>query len=439
MHEFPEIPHADALLKFIDAAPSPLHAAAKVAGQLRAAGYRRLDEGGEWRLQPGDKVFCRRGGSLIAMDYARPAEACGLRMVAAHTDSPGLTLKPNAAVTREGYAQLAAEVYGGALLNPWFDRGLGIAGRVIFQTAAGAVARRLINIARPVAVIPSLAIHLDRAANTNRTINKQNDLPAVLGLAGENSIATTDDLHNFLIAELHRQYADEDLRATEILAHDLWLYDVQPGARAGVNGEFIHSARLDNLLSCYAGTAALLAAKAATNKVLILTDYEEVGSVSAGGAAGAWAHSVVARFCGGPAAMARAMHRSMLISADNAHGVHPNYAAMHEPAHKPRLNAGVVIKINGNQRYATDAETAAVFKQICARRGLPVQYFVTRSDLACGSTIGPIVAANLGVRAIDVGAPQLAMHSVRELAGAYDVPVLADALGEFFNTAALPF
>ena len=424
------------LLEFLDASPTPFHAVANVAARLRAAGYTAVDEGARWDKALPDKCyFTRNDSSLVAVALSpdRPPAEHGFRLVGGHTDSPCLKVKPNAITHNNGYAKLAVEVYGGALLNPWFDRGLGLAGRVTLQTAAGAIENRLINIDKPLAFIPSLAIHLDRDANENRNINKQKELPAVLCRVTKKA----PDFERVLRAQLVRQY--RRLAVKTILAFELCLYDCQPAEVVGLKGEFIASARLDNLLSCHAGMEALLAARAKNNHILVLNDHEEVGSASASGADGPFLRDILMRLCGGEAALAGALSRSMLVSADNAHGVHPNYAHKHEPNHQPLLNDGPVIKVNSNQRYATNSETAALFRQVCERAGLPFQTIVVRSDMACGSTIGPITATRLGIRTADIGIPQLGMHSIRELAGVEDQHTLTAALKGFYEMRDWPF
>ncbi|MDE0214314.1 MAG: M18 family aminopeptidase, partial [Deltaproteobacteria bacterium] len=320
------------------------------------------------------------------------------------------------------------EVYGGALLNPWFDRDLSIAGRVSYLDRDGAIAHGLVDFKEPVAVIPSLAIHLDRDANESRSINQQTYLPPVLGRQGE----------DFDLKTLLRQRLEEaGAGAAEILDHELVLYDTQPPALVGLEREFIASARLDNLLSCFAGMRALLEASGEAGALLVCNDHEEVGSTTASGARGPMLNQMLERLLPDPEERNRALPRSMLISADNAHGVHPNFADRHDDNHGPLLNRGPVIKMNANQRYATNSETAAVFRRLAADEGVAVQTFVVRSDMACGSTIGPLTAAETGVRTVDVGVPQWAMHSVRELAGAADAFNLSRVLRRFFDAAAL--
>ncbi len=431
----------DPLLRFLNASPTPFHAVANVATRLRAAGYIALDEGARWSpradRKSGKYYFTRNDSSLVAVNLNHSPAEHGFRLIGGHTDSPCLKVKPNAITHNNGYAKLAVEVYGGALLNPWFDRGLGLAGRVTIKTTAGKLENHLIDVNRPIAFIPSLAIHLDREVNENRSINKQKELPAVLCRVSNKA----PNFDQFIITQLKRQNRRLATKKIidKILAFELCLYDCQAAEIIGLQNEFIASARLDNLLSCYAGMEALLAAADITNNVLALNDHEEVGSASTSGAQGPFLQSVLQRLCADQETLARAVSRSMLLSADNAHGVHPNYAHKHEPQHQPLLNDGPVIKLNSNQRYATNSETAALFRQVCERHNLPFQTIVVRSDMACGSTIGPITATKLGLRTADIGIPQLGMHSIRELAGVKDQHTLIAAMKGFYELTDWPF
>ena len=425
----------ESLLQFLNASPTPFHTTANAAQRLEEAGFLRLEEGDGWAPAPGTRAFVtRNGSSLVAFVLGGEPEMTALRIVGAHTDSPCLKVKPAAISSAEGYGRLAVEVYGGALLNPWFDRDLSLAGRVTVGGKDGGVTSRLVDFRRPLAVIPSLAIHLDREANEKRSINRQTDLPPLLCREGGEEPL---DFHALLRSQLETQYPGEE--PGEVLGFELALYDTQPAALVGVKEEFIASARLDNLLSCHAGLAAFLEADHAATGILVLNDHEEVGSESAAGAQGPFLLSVLRRLYGGEERLQRALARSMLVSADNAHGVHPNFPDRHEPGHKPLLNGGPVIKINHNQRYATGSETEALFRRLCADLDIPVQAFAVRSDLPCGSTLGPLTAARLGIRTLDVGAPQLAMHSIRELAGSRDTGWLQDALRGFYEEEALYF
>lgn len=417
------------LMDFLASSPTPFHAVHEMARRLTEAGFERRPEGDVWRLDPGGRWFTTRNdSSLIA--WTAPARGAlaerGLRMVGAHTDSPCLKVKPQPELRRQGYLQLAVEVYGGALLNPWFDRDLSVAGRVSYLDRGGALSHGLVDFARPVAVIPSLAIHLDREANDNRTVNAQTCLPPVLGQSGE------DDLKALL-----RRRLEADAEVDRVLDYELFLYDTQRPALVGLGQEFIASARLDNLLSCFTGLRALLDADRRTGALLVCNDHEEVGSTTASGARGPMLTQVLERLLPDPEERNRALSRSMLVSVDNAHGVHPNFADRHDDNHGPRLNRGPVLKVNANQRYATNSETGAVFRRLAEDEGVPVQAFAARSDMACGSTIGPLAAAETGVRTVDVGAPQWAMHSVRELAGTMDAFDLSRVLRRFFDTERL--
>lgn len=429
------------LLRFLDDSPTPFHAVANVSARLEEAGYVALAEGAHWDLNsPGKYYFTRNDSSLVAVNLASAPAEHGFRIVGAHTDSPCLKVKPNAITHNNGYAKLAVEVYGGALLAPWFDRGLGLAGRVTFNTADGQQTNRLINIARPIGFIPSLAIHLERDVNDRRSINKQKELPVVLCRVADDSNEDAPDFHALLKTQLKLEHPS--VSVDKILAFEICLYDCQHAEIIGLKNDFIAAARLDNLLSCYAGMEALATADAhnkMSNQVLVLNDHEEVGSASTSGAEGPFLHSVLMRLCGDEATFARACNHSMAVSADNAHGVHPNYPHKHEAGHQPLLNAGTVIKVNSNQRYATNSETAALYQKVCAQKRLPVQTIAVRSDMGCGSTIGPIIAAKLGIRTVDIGVPQLGMHSIRELAGTQDQLILLAALKEFYEIEDWPF
>jgi len=285
----------------------------------------------------------------------------------------------------------------------------------------------LIDFRNPVATIPSLAIHLDREANSSRTINAQKHLPPVLM---QEDAESKTDFRQLLLEQARKQHPDLDLDT--VLDFELCLYDCQAPALTGLRQEFIAAARLDNLLSCFTGLKALLESGQQQPALLVCNDHEEVGSASACGADGPFLRSVLERICPDSESLARCIDRSWLISADNAHGIHPNHANRHDANHGPKLNQGPVIKINANQRYATNSETAALFRHLCEQAEVPVQSFVVRSDMACGSTIGPLTASNIGVRTLDVGVPTFAMHSIRELAGARDSGYLLRVLTAFF-------
>jgi aspartyl aminopeptidase len=422
------------LLAYIDCSPTPYHAVAESVRRLVAAGFGAVDEAEPWEFRAGDRRFATRNdGSLIAFQVgAGSPAAAGFRIIGAHTDSPNLRLKPLADVDSHGYRQLAVEPYGGVLLHTWLDRDLSLAGRVTIREA-GSTRNVLVDFSRPLLRVPNLAIHLQRELSSEGLkLNAQTHLVPIAGLEG------APPLPELLAGELRTQQLAV-VEPDAILAFDLMTYDVQPSAVIGTCGEFLSAPRLDNLASCHAAITGLLAADPvpATTRVVALYDHEEVGSRSAAGAAGSFLADVleriVAGFDGGaPQGLPRALAQSILISADMAHAVHPNYADRHEPGHRPRLGGGPVIKQNAGLAYASDAGTAGHFANLCGQVGVSPQAFVSRSDLACGSTIGPITAARLGIRTVDVGNPMLSMHSCRELAGVADVAPMIEVLTRFF-------
>jgi len=427
------------LLKFLQQSPTPFHAVQTMMAQLEEAGFEWLDEADSWQLQPGRSyVVQRNGSSLIAFHLGQgdPAES-GFSMAGAHTDSPCLKLKPNAVMQIANSIQFAVEIYGGALLAPWFDRDLSLAGRVEYLSDSGAIRSVLLNWKRPIAIVPSLAIHLDREANQNRSINAQKDMPPLVALR---SAGATFDFDGFIREALSEQHGLEDL--DKVLGHELYFYDTQSPAMIGLNNDFIASARLDNLLSCYTGLEAMLAVHAQQSEqfsLLVCNDHEEVGSASACGAQGPFLKSVLARISAqlskadAAEAMERMIRRSLFLSIDNAHGLHPNFPEKHDGNHGPILNKGPVIKVNANQRYATNSRSTAVFRALCESTQVPCQSFVVRSDMGCGSTIGPITASGIGVETIDIGVPTFAMHSIRELAGSDDAWHTSRVLQAFFT------
>ena len=421
------------LLAYIDRSPTPYHAVAETSRRLEGAGYLAAAEEELWELAPGDRRYCVRSeGSLVAFEVGTvsPAQG-GFRVVGAHTDSPNLRVKPRPDVSAHGYRQLAVEPYGGVLLHTWLDRDLSLAGRVTLRE--GDAARTLLlDFERPLLRVPNLAIHLQRELrNEGLKLNPQTHLVPLAGLEDAPPLAE-------LLATELRARGLADASSAELLAWDLMTYDVQPSTVAGLRGEFVLAPRLDNLASCHAGVSALLGAGGGPEftRVLVLYDHEEVGSRSAQGAGGTLLLSILERvisgFKGGePQGLARSLARSVLVSADMAHAVHPNHSEKHEPGHRPVLGGGPVLKINANQSYASDAHTSGLFELLCGRAGVECQYFVSRNDVACGSTIGPITAARVGIPTVDVGSPMLSMHSCREMAGSADVQPMIDVLGQF--------
>jgi len=406
---------ADALCEFIDASPSPYHAVAAAAELLEGAGFREVALDEAMPAGAGGR-YVRRGGSIIA--WRQPAGAvCSFRLVGAHTDSPNLRIKPKPDTTRSGFRQLGVEVYGGVLLNSWLDRDLGLSGRVSVRAPDGPQVR-LLRVDEPLLRVPQLAIHLDRDIVTEGLkLNPQQHLAPIWDLDGE---AGSEAAFTAFVAE------QLDVAASDVLAWDVMAHDLTPSRRTGVGGVFVSAPRLDNLCSSFAGLRGLLAAPddGVPTPVVCLYDHEEVGSTSGTGADSALLGSVLERIALASgldrAGFHAALAGSLCVSADMAHATHPNYADRHEPDHHVALNAGPVVKLNANQRYASDAESVGVLLQACDAAGIPTQRFVSRTDLPCGSTIGPVTAARLGIPTVDVGVAQLAMHSARELCGADD-------------------
>lgn len=412
------------LLQYIDAAPSPFHAVAETASRLEGQGYRRLREEDAWSTEPGDKVYVVRGGGSLAAFHVGtdlPADA-GFRLVGAHTDSPNLRVKPNPERVRSGTVQLGVEPYGGVLLHTWLDRDLSLAGRICLRDGTDT----LVDFERPLMRVPSLAIHLNREVNKKGLLlNAQKHMSPIVLLGGEDAF----ELPSLLARAI------DGVTLDDVAAWDLMAYDVQPAALGGVSDEFIYAARLDNLASCHAALSALLSADTdvGATRGIVLYDHEEVGSRSAQGAASDFVRSTLTRLCAANLEdYHRAVARSFLVSADMAHAIHPNYADVHEPEHRPVLGGGPVVKINVNQSYATDGEGWARFEGWAREADVATQRYVVRSDLGCGSTIGPITAAELGIRTADVGNPMLSMHSCREMAAVADVPKMISVLERFF-------
>ncbi len=423
------------LLTFLNDSPSPFHAVKSLSALLGSAGFTPHNLVQSWAESgaESDKLYVTRNdSSLIAIRRGSdPITECGLRIIGAHTDSPCLRIKPQPDICRAGTVQLGVEIYGGVLLAPWFDRDLSIAGRISARRPDGTRASLLVDFKRPVASIPSLAIHLNRDIHKNRTINPQEEVVPILCDGREHSVESFRDV---LREQAESQYPNESL--AEVTDFELSLYDTQPAARVGLHGDFLASARLDNLLSCYVGLQALLNARTDQTIILVCNDHEEVGSTSSAGAQGPFLKQVLERLTKNREELSVTLSHSVLISSDNAHAVHPNYESKHDPQHRPQLNKGPVIKFNANQRYATTSDTAALFRDLCREAQVPVQSIAMRSDMACGSTIGPLTSAVVGIDTVDIGAPQLAMHSIRETTGWQDPAFLYRALLTFFERPA---
>ena len=427
------------MFQFLDGSPTPFHAVQNQVNLLESCDFKLLSESDEWTLSPGERYYVtRNGSSIIAFVYGeKNILETGVRMLGAHTDSPCLKVKPNAEVFKNGYLKLGVEVYGGVLLNPWFDRDLSLAGKVIYRDNEKKIKSILLNYDTAIASIPSLAIHLDREANNNRNINAQTDiLPIMMVSPVEENTDSESNKQDFSLKDaikqqLINQYNGIDI--SDILDFELSFYDVQKASYVGLNNDFIASSRLDNLLSCFVATQALMHSDTRGTSLIVCSDHEEVGSASTAGAQGPFLKSVLQRLVDSSESMTRMIDRSMLISADNAHGIHPNYSDKHDANHGPIINQGPVIKVNANQRYASSSETSAIFKALAEDRSVPLQSFVVRTDMGCGSTIGPITATEIGVKTLDIGVPTFAMHSIRELCGQQDPWYLYEVFNQFFD------
>ncbi|MFT5660731.1 MAG: aspartyl aminopeptidase [Sulfurimonas sp.] len=399
----------EGLLGFLDASPTPFHATLNMSMMLQNAGFLQLGEVDKWELEEGKKYYVTRNdSSIIAFTYPK---AKNFTMIGAHTDSPNLKLKPNPVIKEHGVVKFGVEPYGALLLNPWFDRDLSLAGRVSYLDSKDRIQDTLINVQKSIAIIPSLAIHLDDKANKDRTVNKQTDISPIL--------TTNDDFEfdEFIQWQLSK---NEILDVKELYANELSFYDTQQASYVGLHDDFIASARLDNLLSCYVGLLSICSLEATSPMLFIASDHEEVGSESTSGAGGSFLENTLRRMYSDYEEYMEMIRSSIMISADNAHAIHPNYPSKHDSKHAPYINKGSVIKVNANQRYASNSTTISRFMNVATRLNEPYQEFVTRSDMGCGSTIGPITATRLGIDTLDVGLPTFAMHSIRELCGSDD-------------------
>jgi aspartyl aminopeptidase len=413
-----DVSAADELLAFIDDSPTPFHACKTVATALDEAGWTRIDERDPWPTEPGRRYLVRAGSLVAWSDEATSAATDRFRVVGGHTDSPNLRLKQHHDVGTDAAAVVALEPYGGPLLHTWFDRDLGVSGRVVLRDGS----EQLIRIDEPLLRVPHLAIHLDRDSKGG-DIDPQRHLNAVWGV----------EPREFLPWLCKR----EGMTGADVLGFELMAHPVQPSARVGADGELVAAPRLDNLATCHAGLSALLAAEPVDGlrPMLVLFDHEEVGSISERGAESDLLATVLERIViaagGSRDDFHRAIAASMCASGDMAHATHPNYADRHESLHHIALGGGPVLKVNQNLRYASESRGAAAFALACEQAEVPLQRYVHRADLPCGSTIGPASAARTGMITVDVGAPQLAMHSIREVMAAADVDLYIRALTAF--------
>jgi len=420
--------HTDDLMSFLAASPSPYHAVANAAERLEKAGFRQVAETDAWDGTSGGK-YVLRGGAIVAWFVPEGAAPhTPFRIIGAHTDSPNLRVKPLPDSGAHGWRQVAVEIYGGPLMNSWLDRDLGLAGRLTLRDGS----TRLVNVDRPLLRVPQLAIHLDRAVSSEGLkLDKQRHLQPVWGLGHD---VHDGDLIAFLEEEL-------ELGAGEVTGWDLMTHSVEAPAYLGRDKELVAGPRMDNLLSVHAGTAALTAVSSGPQPssipVLAAFDHEENGSQSDTGADGPLLGGVLERSVfargGSYEDRARAFAGTVCLSSDTGHAVHPNYAERHDPTHHPRVNGGPILKVNVNNRYATDGSGRAVWAAACERAGVPFQSFVSNNSMPCGTTIGPITAARHGIKTVDIGVAILSMHSVRELCGADDPHLLANALVAFLE------
>lgn len=461
-------------MSFVNASPSPYHAVKVSKALLSAAGFVEISERSDWSkvVEAGKKYFLtRNGSSIVAFGIGSKWQPGNpISIVGAHTDSPVLRVKPNSKRSSAGYIQVGVETYGGGLWHTWFDRDLSLAGRVLVKDPkSGAIRPKLIHIKKPILRIPTLAIHLNRGSADKFEFNKETELFPILGLVEkelnkgtekpdskseeENKdeefypLGKVEDRHEKTIIDLIAEEAG--VSAGEIEDFELVLYDTQPSVLGGINDEFVFSPRHDNLNSSFTSLTALIESVKEPSsleneegiRMTTLFDHEEIGSNSAQGADSNLLLAVLTRLASlstnGATSDASSPYitfsKSFLISADMAHAIHPNYKSKHESNHEPQMNKGPVIKVNANQRYATNSPGIVLVKQAATVAKVPLQLFVTRNDSPCGSTIGPILASKLGILTLDIGSPQLSMHSIRETAGTYDIGYSVDLFKAFFE------
>lgn len=425
------------LKKFLDESPVGLYAAANIRGMLLENGYTECQEGSEWKLVPGGRYFVMRNGSaVIAFQIPKEESWAGFQIAASHLDSPTFRIKSNAEIVVENrYVTLNVEKYGGMLLAPWLDRPLSAAGRVLVRTEDG-IESRLVNIDRDLMIIPNVAIHMNREINNGYKWDMKQDLrPLLAGVqAADKSAEDIGTIFRRLVAE------EAGVSPEDVLDTDLYLYNREKASVIGLNGEFISSGRLDDLQCAFGTLKGFLAARPEKSiAVYCAFDNEEVGSMTKQGADSSFLRCTLERIS---TALGRSrgefmasLASSFMISADNAHAVHPNHPELEDPSHRPVPNGGIVIKYSANQKYTTDAVSGAVMKEICSKAGVPVQIFYNRSDLPGGSTLGNISTTQLSLNTVDIGLAQLAMHSAYETAGVKDTEYLVRASEVFFSGA----
>ncbi|CAO3676265.1 unnamed protein product [Umbelopsis vinacea] len=449
---------ATEFIDFVNASPSPFHATHEAVKLLQKAGFKELKERDNWNegtIKNGGKYyFTRNGSSVVAFAVGdKYKSGNGFSIIGAHTDSPCLKVKPVSKKEKAGYLEVGVQTYGGGIWHTWFDRDLSVAGRVLIAHEDGTFKHTLVKIDRPILRVPTLAIHLDRSVGEGFKFNTEVQLTPILATVTKSVLNGTDkptdeqaeserNHHPLLIKLLAGELS---VKPAQIRDFELALYDTQPSAIGGAFNEFVFSPRLDNLEMSYCSIKALVntadqLAEEPNIRLVALFDNEEVGSNTAHGADSNLLPSTLTRLAAArvgsekvsPTAFEESLHKSYLISADMAHAVHPNYIDKHEENHRPEMHKGTVIKINANQRYATTAVTTVVLKELAKTHNIPIQEFVVRNDSPCGSTIGPMLSAKLGLRTVDVGNPQLSMHSIREVGGTEDIPNAIKLFDAFF-------
>lgn len=422
---------AEELINFVEKSVSPFHAVMAIEEELKNSGYEELKQNEKWSLEKGKKYYLKKNSSAIfAFNICGKVEE-GYKIVGGHTDSPCFRIKTNPEMVENGYVKFNTEVYGGPILNTWLDRPLSFAGRVSLRNSDVLNPQiRFVNIDRPIMIIPNLAIHMNRKVNEGVQLNKQKELLPIAGI-----IDSEFKKENFLIRLLAKELK---VNEADILDFDLFTYEYEKGKVIGLNEEFISCAKLDDLEMVHAGLEAIVSAEGKSGiNILVCFDNEEVGSGTKQGAGSKLLSSLLERIAIGLNATREeymiGISNSFMISSDMAHAVHPNFPEKADPTNKPIINKGPVIKISASQSYTTDADSAAVYKMICEKAGVPYQVFFNRSDERGGSTIGPITTTHLDIRSVDIGNPMLAMHSVRELAGVADHTYVKKSFEQFFQ------
>ncbi len=429
-----EIKLAEELIDFIHQSPTAFHVVENTANELEKAGYQYLDITDTWQINKGGKYYTTKAGSaLFAFQIGTDEpEVNGMKLVSAHSDSPGFKIKPQPEMLVDGkYLKLNTEVYGGPILMSWLDRPLSLAGRVLLKSDNPLEPKHcLVDFRKPLLIIPSVAIHLNRSVNDGIELNKQVDMLPLMTCVTE-----TLEKDNYLL----RMIAEElKIDAADILDFDLFVYEYEKGCLVGPNQEFISSPKLDDLAMVHAGLKALLSSQnESSTNILCVFDNEEVGSVTKQGAGSPVLRNIIERIMEklgkSQEEYQRAIYKSFMISADMAHSIHPNHPEKHDPVLHPVMNGGPVIKIHANQKYTTDGESGAIFETICKQADVPVQKFVNRSDMVGGSTLGNVSTGKIDIRTVDIGNPMLGMHSVRELGGTMDHTYVMKAFESFYN------